>query len=99
MRSLEIFFWWGRSLARHDDSRHELCQTVKGSRMWFTGLRTIRWDEELLERGETRRNGYAPFRVKVTGSNPVGPTILRFRTIENTTRSHANPIFSWKRAL
>jgi len=61
MRSLEIFFWWGRSLARHDDSRHELCQTVKGSRIWFTGLRTITWDEELLERGETRRSGYTPF--------------------------------------
>ena len=38
------------------------------------GLLTILWDEEILERGETRRDGDELFRVKVVGSTPAGPT-------------------------
>jgi len=40
------------------------------------GLLTILWDEEILERGETRRDRDELFRVKVVGSTPAGPTIL-----------------------
>jgi hypothetical protein len=39
------------------------------------GLLTILWDDEILERGETRRDGDELFRVKVVGSIPAGPTI------------------------
>jgi hypothetical protein len=38
-------------------------------------LLTSLWDEEILERGETRRDGDELFRVKVVGSTPAGPTI------------------------
>ncbi len=40
------------------------------------GLLTRIWDDEILERGETRRDGDELFRVKVVGSTPTGPTIL-----------------------
>jgi hypothetical protein len=39
------------------------------------GLLTSLWDDEILERGETRRDGDELFRVKVVGSTPAGPTI------------------------
>ena len=38
------------------------------------GLLTSIWDDEILERGETRRDGDELFRVKVVGSTPAGPT-------------------------
>jgi len=39
------------------------------------GLLTILWDEEILERGETRKDRNELFWVKVVGSTPAGPTI------------------------
>jgi hypothetical protein len=43
------------------------------------GLLTSLWDDEILERGETRRDGDELFRVKVVGSTPAGPTIVLHR--------------------
>ena len=60
----------GRSLDRHDD----------GLQKHLTGLRTRKWDEEVLERlekpvGAAKRG----LRVKIVGSNPAGPTNVPIR--------------------
>ena len=55
------------------------------------GLLTILWDEEILERGETRKDRNELFWVKVVGSTPAGPTIL-FHDIEGMIKKKERPM-------